>query len=64
MQREKQGKHKIPTCKGGEIKRGQIFGVYRSKRCPTVFFLGALFKFTIEKIVYSVLLLILYSRKK
>jgi len=64
MQREK-GKHKsrIPPCEGGEIKRGQIFNSGFVETLSHCFFLGALFKFTIEKIVYSVLLLILYSRK-
>jgi len=62
MQREKK-ESKIPPCEGGEIKRGQIFNLGFVETLSHCFFLGALFKFTIEKIVYSVLLLILYSRK-
>jgi len=38
--------------------------VEEEKRCPIVIFLGALLKFTIEKLfILPVLLLILYSRE-
>lgn len=66
LKRKKQGKHKsiekFPHVEGGEINKilcGQILNMgelicrWKKNVVLLLFFLGALFKFTIEKIVYS-----------